>query len=179
MAASSLLATVPTPDTAAPPAPPAAPAERLRLKDIHSVRDQVYVFLERNPAIESTAPLEAAWHDICRSRSLNGVYDLVIRNALLTMDKALRFALYMKTDVEPLLDDSGVEVARRPAPFNSDEALILVSEFYDEGVEELAGAPEDDSDSSDGEESDEGLENVSEGDEGGDDSESGDSSGGV
>ena len=132
---------------APPPVPGAAP-ERQRIQDIRDVQDQIYVFLEKNPAVESTAPLEAAWDEIRHPRSLNKAFERAIRGGLLTMDKALRFALYMKTDVEPLLDeqDPPLPAARRPAPFRADSALIFISRFYDSGVDDLAGPAEPDSD---------------------------------
>jgi len=145
----------------APVPPPPVPAERLRIRELKDVQDQIYVFLEKNPAVESTAPLEAAWDEIRRPRSLNKAFERAIRGGLLTMDKALRFALYMKTDVEPLLDelDPPVPAGSRPAPFRADEGLVFISRFYDTGVDELAGPAEDDeSDESGSDESDGDLE---------------------
>jgi hypothetical protein len=160
---------------AAPATPPPVPgdaSERQRIREIRDVQDQIYVFLEKNPAVESTAPLEAAWDEIRRPRSLNKAFERAIRGGLLTMDKALRFALYMKTDVEPLLDelDPPLPVARRPTPFRADEALIFISRFYDTGVDDLAG-PTEESDSETDESSGESDGALEEGDEDAPDSE--------
>ncbi len=148
-----------------PVAPPPAPATaegardgegRRRVRDIREVHDQIYVFLEKNRAVESSRPLEEHWDEIARCRSLNKVFSQSVEAHLLTMDQAHRFMLYMVTDVGPLLEnlvaDGNLEPLEKPSPFRADRALTLVADYYDLGVAHLAGPPED----SDEEDSDDG-----------------------
>lgn len=157
---------------AIPADPPAAPpAEaRLRIKDIEAVHDQIYIFLQKNQAVESTRPLEDNWGEISRCRALDKAFSKTVESGMLTLDQANRFILYMVTDVEPLLAEEVSEgrlgAEKRPNAFRADRAVHSVSEFYDTGVANLAGPEEDDDEGDSSDESGSDLEDVEEGDEG-------------
>ena len=148
-------------DARDPPPPPAtgagaaagadlvAPATARRLKDIPVLQDQVQVFLDKNRAIESKVPMDAIWDDLVRLRDLNEIFVTAVHGGLLTLDQALRFALYMKTDVEPMMEQEVEDAAKHLRPFRADAALVYVSQYYDEGVKTLAGPEEDSSDDED------------------------------
>ena len=138
---------------AASATPPAAPEERARIDEIGPIRDQLYVFFQNNRAIESTAPLEAAWPEITHCRSFRKAFEKAVRRSLVSMNGALRLILYMRTDIKPLLEELDVPVNRRPTPFSAEKALDFVGEFFDQGVADIAGPEEDSSDESSGESS--------------------------
>jgi hypothetical protein len=153
----------------APPQPPSAGAgvDTLRLRDIPEARDQTQAYLDKNRAIEASGPFDDVWGEITRKRDLNEVFATTVKSGLLTLNQALRFMLYMKTDVEPMVTAHVRDAARRPRPFLADAALALIEAFYDEGVKVLAGPEEDsdDEDSEGSEDSDGELSHVSEGEE--------------
>jgi hypothetical protein len=159
---------------AIPADPPAPPAEaRLRVKDIEALHDQIYIFLQKNQAVESTRPLEDNWGEISRCRALDKAFSKTVESGMLTLDQANRFILYMVTDVEPLLAEEVSEgrlgAEKRPSPFRADRAVHAVSEFFDTGVANLAGPEDDDEEGDSSDESGSGseLEDVEEGDEDG------------
>lgn len=138
------------------------PEERARIDDIAPIRDQLYVFFQNNRAVESTAPLEAAWPEIVHCRSFRKAFEKAVRRSLLSMNGALRLILYMRTDIKPLMEELDFPAAKCPTSFSAEKALDFVGEFYDQGVADIAGPEEESSDESSSSEEEDTLASVAE-----------------
>jgi hypothetical protein len=91
-------------------------------------------FIRANCNFESSVPVNAAIDDIGKSTSLQEAFTTPLQRQLFNMDSALRWVLFLAVAPERAEKEGDAPFA--PGSFSSQEALALVSQVYDIGVQE-------------------------------------------
>lgn len=91
-------------------------------------------FIRSNCNFESSVPVNAAIDAIGSATSLQDVFAAPLQRQLFNMDSSLRWALFLTVAPERAENEGDAPFA--PESFSSQEALTLVSQVYDIGVQE-------------------------------------------
>jgi hypothetical protein len=110
-------------------------------------------FVNANRNFESTILVETAIDDIGKSTTLQGAFMVPLQRQLFNMDSALRWILFLTVAPERAEKEGDAPFA--PGSFSSQEALGLVTQVYDLGVQETVWEHFDDDDDEDDEDDDE------------------------
>lgn len=86
--------------------------------------------LDENLAVESSAVLDAAVDAAADSRGLNAAFSAVLKTGALSLDGALRLALFLHGADAPSADGGDPPLG----PFSADEAFAEIAQVYDRGV---------------------------------------------
>lgn len=110
-------------------------------------------FIRANCNFESSIPINAAIDEIGESVTLQDVFTAPLQRQLFNMDSALRWVLFLTVAPERVEKEGDTPFA--PGSFSSQEALTLVSQIYDIGVQETVWehfeSEDEDEDEDDGE----------------------------
>jgi hypothetical protein len=91
-------------------------------------------FVHSNCNFESSVPVDAAIDEIGKSLNLQDTFATPLRRQLFSMDSALRWVLFLAVAPERAEREGDAPFA--PGSFSSPDALALVSQVYDIGVQE-------------------------------------------
>lgn len=91
-------------------------------------------FIRANCNFESSVPVNAAIDEIGKSATLQGAFTTPLQHQLFNMDSALRWVLFLAVAPERAEKEGDAPFA--PGSFSSQDALTLISQVYDIGVQE-------------------------------------------
>ena len=136
------------------------------VKDFEPLYLAIESFIRSNSNFESSVVINAALEEIEQCASLQLTFSIPIQHKLLTLESVLKWVLFLTVIPSALLvDEEDEEYKTKLSEFNqfsANEALKLVAEVYDMGVQDIILCHiEDDEESEDG--SDEGSEEDSDG----------------
>ena len=106
-------------------------------------------FVRSNCNFESSVPVNAAIDEIGKSLNLQDTFAIPLQRQLFSMDSALRWVLFLAVAPERAEREGDAPFA--PGSFSSPDALALVSQVYDIGVQEAVWEYFDPGDDDDGE----------------------------
>jgi hypothetical protein len=115
-------------------------------------------FVRSNCNFESSVPIEAALDEIGQSITLQDTFTIPLQRQLFNMDSALRWVLFLT--IAPDRAEKEGDALFAPGSFSSQEALALISQVYDIGVQDAVWEhfEEDDEDDEDEEDTEEETE---------------------
>lgn len=147
-------AAAPAPDEA-PPAARTQPNALATPDAYESLFHAIDGFIRANCNFESSVPVNAAITEIGTSESLQDAFMIPLQRQLFNLDAALRWVLFLTIAPERAEKEGDAPFA--PGSFSCQEALTLVSQVYDIGVQESIWEhfEEDDDEEDDDEEEDE------------------------
>jgi hypothetical protein len=149
------VAPAPEPDEA-PPAVCTQPNSLASPDAYESLFHAIDGFIRANCNFESSVPVNAAITEIGTSESLQDAFMIPLQRQLFNLDAALRWVLFLTIAPERAEKEGDAPFA--PGSFSCQEALALVSQVYDIGVQESIWEhfeDDDDEDDEDDEEEDE------------------------
>lgn len=91
-------------------------------------------FIRANSNFESSVPVNAAIDEIGNSMSLQEAFTIPLQRQLFNLDSALRWVLFLTIAPERAEKEGDAPFA--PGSFSSQEALTLISQVYDIGVQD-------------------------------------------
>jgi len=148
-------AAAPAPDEA-PPAARTQPNALATPDAYESLFHAIDGFIRANCNFESSVPVNAAITEIGTSESLQDAFMIPLQRQLFNLDAALRWVLFLTIAPERAEKEGDAPFA--PGSFSCQEALALVSQVYDIGVQESIWEhfeEDDDDEDDDDEEEDE------------------------
>ena len=138
----------------APPAVAHTPPNALATPDAYeSLFHAIDGFIRANCNFESSVPVNAAITEIGTSASLQDAFMIPLQRQLFNLDSALRWVLFLTIAPERAEKEGDAPFA--PGSFSCQEALALVSQVYDIGVQESVWEHFEDDDDEDDDEDDE------------------------
>jgi hypothetical protein len=148
------VAPAPEPDEA-PPAARTQPNALASPDAYESLFHAIDGFIRANCNFESSVPVNAAITEIGTSESLQDAFMIPLQRQLFNLDAALRWVLFLTIAPERAEKEGDSPFA--PGSFSCQDALTLVSQVYDIGVQESIWEhfEDDDEDDEDDEEEDE------------------------
>lgn len=104
------------------------------IKDYDIFFGAVTEFVYAHCNFESTQPLETAMSEIGNCDSLQEVFSIPLQHRLFNIDAALRWVLFMTIAPARALADG--DPPFNGDPFSEHDAVVLISQVYDIGVQE-------------------------------------------
>ena len=109
----------------------ARPASKKSIASYEVLMGAIEGFVRTNANFESSIPVDAALEEIGSCTSLQDAFAVPLQRQLFGMDAALRLVLFLT-----LAPERGAEEGGAPAAFAATEALSLVAQVYDIGVQD-------------------------------------------